>query len=514
MKKKTYNRRSGILLHPTSLPGKYGIGDLGQAAYDFIDFLKEAGQTLWQILPLIPSGFGNSPYASYSAFAGQPLIISPDKLVKQGLLTEADLTGAPEGDPERVDFDAVIAFKNRILKTAFSRFDVTDKDFVAFCEKEAYWLDDFALFMTLKELNAMTAWQTWPAAHKSATAADRKRLAALHKEIVDYYRFVQYIFRLQWDAVHAYANAADIQIIGDLPIFVSSDSSDVWANQEEFLLDPDGYPTVVAGVPPDYFCVTGQKWGNPIYNWEIMKKNKFIWWITRMKYQLTLTDIVRLDHFRGFQSYWAVPADAETAVDGEWCPGPREALFDALLDAFDGELPIIAEDLGIITPDVTELRKHYDFPGMYVLQFGFEAPMDSTHLPYNYDRNGICYTGTHDNNTTRGWYDEANESSRDKVRRYLSCDGNNIHWDFIRLALGSAAKFAIFPLQDVFGLDAKRRMNIPGVGTGNWGWRYLPEYQNKGTAAYLKELSTLYYRNIPEYEKEPAQETEDIVGES
>lgn len=493
-------RQSGILVHPTSFPGPYGIGDLGKGAYDFIDFLKEAGQTLWQCLPLGPTGFGDSPYQSFSAFAGQPLIISPEKLADLELLSKEDLENIPEWDMDHVDYGPLIIYKTGLLKKAYVRFRHTPiilllDEFRAFCQENEYWLTDYALFMALKDAHDGKAWTEWDPKYKFLTAPTKAAILEELKDSVDYYRFVQYIFFKQWHEFRAYAHAVGIQIIGDIPIFVSPDSADVWANPELFQLDKDGYPTVVAGVPPDYFSATGQLWGNPLYDWEAHKKSRYAWWIRRIRHQLTLTDLLRIDHFRGFEAYWAIPYGEETAVGGQWKKGPGADFFDHILKAFDGSLPIIAEDLGVITPAVKALRDNYDLPGMRILQFAFDDIRDNDYLPYNYIENCVCYTGTHDNDTTQGWYRKASPESQDKVRRYLSCDGRNVHWDFIRLAMGSVARYVLFPLQDVFGLDSEGRMNTPGTGQGNWTWRYRPEQLNSGTAAYLKELSELFGRN-------------------
>lgn len=499
-KKITKLRQSGILVHPTSFPSPYGIGDLGKGAYDFIDFLKEAGQTLWQCLPLGPTGFGDSPYQAFSAFAGQPLIISPEKLAELELLSKEDLKDIPEWDRDHVDYGPLIVYKTGLLKKAYSRFRHTPiilllDEFRAFCRENEYWLTDYALFMALKDAHDGKAWTEWDAGYKSLTAPSKAAILEELKDSVNYYRFVQYIFFKQWHEFRAYAHTNGIQIIGDIPIFVSPDSADVWANQELFQLDDEGYPTVVAGVPPDYFSATGQLWGNPLYDWEAHRKSRYEWWIRRIRHQLTLTDFLRVDHFRGFEAYWAVPYGEETAINGQWKKGPGADFFDHVLKAFDGSLPIIAEDLGVITPAVEALRDNYNLPGMRILQFAFDDIRDNDYLPYNYIENCVCYTGTHDNDTTQGWYRKASPESQDKVRRYLSCDGNNIHWDFIRLAMGSVARYVLFPLQDVFGLDSSCRMNTPGTGQGNWSWRYRQEQLNSGTAAYLKELSELFGRN-------------------
>ena len=499
-KKKINSRQSGILVHPTSFPGPFGIGDLGKGAYDFIDFLKDSGQTLWQCLPLGPTGFGDSPYQSFSAFAGQPLIISPGKLIDLELLTKEDIGNAPEWDENQIDYGTLIEYKTKLLKKAYTNFQHTPiilllDEFRAFCEENDFWLADYALFMSLKDAHNGQSWTEWASEYKFLTAALKAKAQIEFKDAIDYYRFVQYIFFKQWRELKDYAHKNGIEIIGDIPIFVSPDSADVWANKELFQLNEEGYPTVVAGVPPDYFSATGQLWGNPLYDWKAHKESHYQWWISRIRHQLTLTDLLRIDHFRGFEAYWAIPYGEETAINGHWKKGPGNDFFDHILKAFDGSLPIIAEDLGVITPAVEALRDGYGLPGMKILQFAFDDIRDNDYLPYNYNENCVCYTGTHDNDTTQGWYRQASPESQDKVRRYLSCDGNNVHWDFIRLALSSVARYVLFPLQDVFGLDSSGRMNTPGTGQGNWTWRYRQEQLNEGTAAYLKELSTLYGRN-------------------
>ena len=505
-KKQRTLRQSGILLHPTSLPGPYGIGDLGKTAYDFIDFLKDAGQTLWQCLPLGPTGFGDSPYQAYSAFAGQPLLISPEKLLDLNLLNESDFFNMPAWDEHRVNYDKLIVFKTTLLKTAYQNFlNISDaalnREFHTFCQENDGWLTDYALFMALKDDHNGKKWTEWESKYKTPTAASKAEALKRLDSSVNYYRFVQFIFFKQWYELKKYANENNIQIIGDIPIFVSPDSADVWANKELFQLDDEGYPTVVAGVPPDYFSATGQLWGNPLYDWEYHKKTGYAWWIQRIRHQLTQTDILRIDHFRGFEAYRAVPGGEETALNGKWVKGPGNDFLDHDLKAFDGELPIIAEDLGIITPEVEALRDDYNLPGMKILQFAFNEPGDSDYLPYNYIENCVCYSGTHDNDTTLGWYRQASPVSQDKARRYLSCDGNNIHWDFIRLAMGSVARYAIFPLQDVHGLGSNSRMNTPGTGTGNWSWRFAKSDLQPWMSSYLNDLSKLFWRNQKPEEK-------------
>ena len=500
-KKTMPKRMSGILVHPTAFPSRYGIGDLGQTAYDFIDFLKRAGQSIWQCLPLGPTGFGDSPYQAYSAFAGQPLLISPDKLIEFGLLNKEDIADVPEYSKNKVEYTRVVEFKTKLLKTAYSNFlKITDIDlkteYDTFCKEHEFWLTDYALFMALKDNQNGKKWTEWEPKFKLPTEAVKTQALIDLNPSVDYYRFVQFVFFKQWYELKKYANDNDILIIGDIPIFVSPDSSDAWANKELFQLDDEGYPSVTAGVPPDYFSETGQMWGNPLYNWDYHKRSGYAWWISRIRHQLTQTDIFRIDHFRGFEAYWAIPSDAKTAMEGKWIKGPANDFFDHVLEAFHCEsLPIIAEDLGIITPEVEALRDAYNLPGMKILQFAFNELGDGAYYPYNFTENCVCYTGTHDNDTTVGWYWNASPASQDKVRRYLSCDGSNIHWDMIRLAMGSVARYVVFPLQDVLGLGSDCRMNIPGLGIGNWAWRFEKDDLKDWMHIYLNAMSKVFWRN-------------------
>lgn len=497
--KETLIRYSGILVHPTSFPSHYGIGDMGDGAYGFIDFLKSAGQTLWQCLPLGPTGFGDSPYQSFSSFAGQPLIISPDRLLADNLLTADDLADCPPLSNTAVDYGPAIEYKTALLRTAYEYFkESTDTALLdaynTFCEKSAHWLDDYALFMALKNLHNGASWLEWDKEYKFLTEDGRKKATVLCADDIGYYKFVQFIFEKQWLELKAYANEAGIKIIGDIPIFVSPDSADVWAHKELFQLDTKGYPKNVAGVPPDYFSATGQLWGNPLYLWSAHKKTGFAWWTARIARQLSLTDYLRIDHFRGFEAYWSVPYGEETAINGQWIKGPGAALFKAVKKALGSTLPIFAEDLGIITEEVEALRDSLGFPGMKVLQFGFEDADENAFLPHQFTRNCICYTGTHDNDTTRSWYEHADIKVQDKVRRYFNCDGSIVTWDFIRGAIASTAKYAVFPLQDLFGLGSSARMNTPGKASGNWSWRYTSDMLTEDMAAQLKETCRLFGR--------------------
>lgn len=497
---KKQSRLSGVLVHPTSFPSPYGIGDLGSGAYDFIDFLAASGQHLWQVLPLGPTGFGDSPYQGFSAFAGQPLIISPEKLLDLKLLTEEDLAELPDWEPSKIDYGPVIQYKTSLLKKAWTAFQHTpDKtlleEFDAFCTAEKDWLDDYTLFMASKDYHEGKIWLEWEdeIAHPNAGAKQlwRKKLA----DGICYYSFVQFMFQKQWTELRGYAHEHDIEIIGDIPIFVALDSADVWSSRNLFQLDSRGYPTSVAGVPPDYFSATGQLWGNPLYDWDYHAETSYKWWIARIRRQLTMTDYLRIDHFRGFEAYWSVPADEETAVNGKWVKGPGEDLFLAIQKELGKDLPILAEDLGVITPEVEHLRDQFGFPGMKVLQFGFGDMEDHNYIPHYYTTpNCVCYTGTHDNDTTMGWYREQPEIIRDRIRRYGNTDGNNVSLDFIRFCMGSIARFAIFPIQDLLMLGSEARMNTPGVAAANWSFRYRSEDLAPWMQEWLLKTTQLFGR--------------------
>jgi 4-alpha-glucanotransferase len=493
------HRYSGVLAHPTSFPSPYGIGDMGQGAYDFVDFLAAAGQHLWQVLPLGPTTVGDSPYQSFCVFAGQPLLISPDLLKKEHLLDDKDLADIPAFDPDHVDYEKVLAYKTGLFKIAYANFKATtDQELLAeydtFCETNQYWLSDYCLFMAGKNYHGGLPWYEWEDTLKNPSEKERARWMELLKEDYCYYQFVQFIFFHQWCALKEYTNEKGIAIIGDIPIFPCWDSADVWAHKKMFRLDSKGYPLEVAGVPPDYFSATGQLWGNPLYAWKAHANDGYHWWIERIRTQLEQVDYVRVDHFRGFEAYWAVPFGEETALNGKWKKGPGEALFLAIRDAL-GELPIFAEDLGIITPEVEALRDQFQFPGMKVLQFGFDGDGESAFLPHQLNtRNCICYTGTHDNDTSLGWYTNTSEKNRDKVRRYMNTDASSISWDFIRICLGSIATYAIFPVQDLLNQGSESRMNVPGVPRGNWAYRFRAGLLNEGMAAGLRQMTQLFGR--------------------
>ena len=495
-------RVSGILVHPTSFPGPHGIGDLGPAAFRFVDWMAAAGQRRWQVMPLGPTGLGDSPYASPSAFAGNPLLISLEWLGGDGLLVPADFEGMPAFQGGMVDFGTVHQFKMSLLRAAYDRFSNVASpeqraDLDAFVTAETAWLDDYATFQAAKSALDGAPWNTWPEALRRH---DAKALTTARSEWADairFHTFVQYVFRRQWSTLRRYANDRGIQIIGDIPIFVALDSSDVWANQAVFRLEPDGRPTVIAGVPPDYFSPTGQLWGNPHYDWAELERTGFAWWIERMRAILAQVDIIRVDHFRGFAAAWAVPDGSETAEPGQWQAAPGRKLFAAIRAAL-GNVPFIAEDLGIITDDVDQLRADLDIPGMNVLQFAFAEDPDNRYLPHNYEPDSVVYTATHDNQTTIGWFRALGDRERLNVQRYLGRDGGDIAWDLIRLAMASVSDTAIVPLQDVLRLGDEARMNTPGQLGGNWAWRYHQDQLQPGLADGLRDLVFAYGRDVME----------------
>lgn len=507
-----FPRSSGILLHPTSLPGRLGIGELGDAAYQFIDFLIGAGQRLWQVLPLGPTGYGDSPYQCFSAFAGNPLLISLEKLIEKGILSPSDLTGAPTFPDCEVDYGAVIQFKLPVLKKAYENFKIkasqSERDeFAVFCQQNASWLDEYALFMAVKDAHNGAVWNRWEPGIANRQSDAVIRWSQKLSDEIQSRKYWQYQFFKQWSQLKRYCHDHGIKIIGDIPIFVAHDSADVWAHPEMFYLDSQGNPAIVAGVPPDYFSAAGQLWGNPLYRWDVIAQSGYRWWIERFRATFSLVDIVRLDHFRGFEAYWEVPATEKTAINGRWVKGPGAELFDAVLREL-GDLPIIAENLGVITPEVEALRKRYGFPGMAILQFAFGTdPQAPSFQPHNYNRDLVVYTGTHDNDTTIGWWTSAGigdstrtqkeiEEERQFALKYLGTDGREINWTFIRTVLASVADIAIIPLQDVLGLGSEARMNLPARPSGNWRWRYRPEMLTEEIQDRLGELTRIYDRAL------------------
>ena len=493
-----FDRSSGILLHPTSLAGPYGVGDIGHQAIQWLDFISAAGSSLWQVLPLGPTGYGDSPYQCFSAFAGNPYLISPQALLEDQLLHSNDLIELPGFPTDRVDFGMLIPWKLNLLDRAFTHFQQSAPVEI----REAYgdfraahtdWLEDFALFMALKEAHGGAAWPTWEAKLRDRDEQAMKQARQEYAVAIERQVFRQFIFFRQWQAVRDYARAKGIKIIGDAPIFVAHDSADVWAHPELFVLDKKGNPIVVAGVPPDYFSPTGQLWGNPLYRWQVHQESGYQWWIDRLRAGLGLVDIIRLDHFRGFCAYWEIPGNAKTAENGRWVPAPGVDFFSVLAKTL-GELPIIAEDLGVITPDVVELRQKFALPGMKILQFAFAGRPSDPFLPHHYPENCVVYTGTHDNDTARGWYERVPEPEKDFYRRYLGRDGSNISWDLIRGAWASVAMFALAPMQDFLSLGNSARMNYPGNPSGNWSWRMPQDVLTKELAQRIYEFNFLYSR--------------------
>jgi 4-alpha-glucanotransferase len=492
------HRACGILCHPTSLPGDYGIGDLGSGADLFVRFLVDSGQSVWQVLPLGPTGYGDSPYQPFSAFAGNPLLISPQLLQDEGLLTADDLLWEGYLSADTVDFGQVIQFKDQVLRRSFKRFQldpVNLGELQTFYAENRSWLDDYALFMALKQHFKWAMWTDWPT---DIALRNPETLLRWRNELqneINYHCYLQFQFTRQWNRVRSLAQTSNIIIIGDMPIFVGQDSADVWAHRELFHLDKTGRPQVVAGVPPDYFSPTGQLWGNPLYSWQALQASGYAWWLQRLQRSLSLVDKVRLDHFRGFCGYWEVPARESTAVNGRWVRGPGEAFFKAVQDGL-GILPIIAEDLGLISADVVELRQKLGLPGMRVLQFAFDSDATNEHLPHNWVTNLVVYTGTHDNDTSLGWYTQLAPATRERVLQYTGSSAADVNWGLIRLAFNSVADLAIVPLQDVLGLGSDSRLNSPGRSSGNWGWRFRSDMLHPEFATRLKQLASLSGRYV------------------
>jgi 4-alpha-glucanotransferase len=503
-------RSSGILLHPTSLPGRYGIGDLGIEALQFASFLKRAGIKIWQLLPPNPTGYGDSPYQCFSAFAGNPLLISLDDMVEQCLLTNEDLEPVPAFPGDDVRFSEVIRYKLPLLRKAARRFfnfaqDKARAEFERFCEQQASWLNDFALFMACKDAHDLVAWTKWEPELVRREPAALARWSAKLADDIEVHKFWQFIFYRQWHGLKAYCTERGIRIMGDVPIYVAHDSADVWSNPELFHLDENGEPTLISGVPPDYYSANGQLWGNPIYRWDVLEQSRYQWWIERLRGALDLFDMVRLDHFRGFEAYWEIPAGESTAINGRWVKGPGAKLFSALEKAL-GPLPIVAENLGVITPEVEALRHQFDYPGMAILEFAFGIDAQAPSFrPHNYIHQQVAYTGGHDNDTINGWWNSgAGDSIRTEddvirehnlAKEYLQFDENDeVNWVFIRTVMASVADTAIVPLQDILGCGSEARMNLPGRLGGNWKWRFRPGVLTSNTEERLRKMTLLYDR--------------------
>jgi 4-alpha-glucanotransferase len=491
---KNMKRSAGIFLHPTSLPSPFGIGDIGGAAYEWITTLQQASQSYWQVCPLGPTGYGDSPYQCLSSFAGNPLLISPVKLMEDGLLSRTDISAYPVLNEARVDFGAVLKEKDNLFRKAYESFEDSN-DFGAFCEREKFWLDDYALYCVIKNKNQGHAWNEWNPELKLRYPAALNSVRQFFYKEIRYHKFLQFFFNKQWSELKEYANAHGISIIGDIPIYVALDSSDTWAHPDYFEFDENCNPLRVAGVPPDYFSKSGQLWGNPIYKWDFMRIDRYSWWISRIRKALQLVDVIRLDHFRGFESFWAVPANRTDAIVGDWVIGPGIDFFNQVRYSL-GALPLIAEDLGNITPQVIGLRQAVGIPGMKVLQFAFDGDPANWHLPYNITPDNIVYTGTHDNDTTLGWFQHLEESERKIVLDFLGCTENGVVETFIRTAYASPANLCIVPLQDVFELDSSNRMNTPGTHSGNWQWRFTKDMLSSyyGKITILGEFSRIYGR--------------------
>lgn len=491
-------RSAGILLHPISLPGRFGIGDLGPDAYRFVDFLNRSGQTLWQIFPLGPTGYGDSPYQCFSAFAGNPLLISPEILIEDRLLKEEDIGKIPQFNAHKIDYGLVINFKYELLQKAFDNFKKTRKSFEheyeTFCKLNNYWLDDYSLFMAAKKYHGGKAWLQWESSIALREEIDtwKKKL----KDGIDFHKFLQFTFDKQWNKLRSYTHEKGIKIIGDLPIFIAYDSADLWANKELFTVRKDGSLEFVAGVPPDYFSATGQLWGNPLYKWKEMEKDNFKWWKSRVKKLLELVDFIRIDHFRGFDAYWEIPGNAKTAIEGRWVKAPGEKLFNSLKEDL-GEVPIIAEDLGVITDSVEALRDKFGFPGIKILQFAFGEKGEKKFLPHNHIKNCVVHTGSHDNETTRGFFEsekQKNSGIYEWAQRYLNYYGDNITFELIKTAYASVANIVVIPMQDILNLGNEARMNFPSTLGGNWTWRFSWNQITEDIEKTYKEMTIMYER--------------------
>jgi 4-alpha-glucanotransferase len=507
----TYERSAGLLLHPTSLPGKFGIGDLGNEAFKFIDFLHSAGQALWQVFPLGPTGYGDSPYQCFSAFAGNPFLISPEFLYSEGYLNDEDIHEVPGFSPKSVDFGPLIEYKNQLLRKSFELFKKNktkeiELEFEEFVKKHNDWLDDFSLFMAVKNYHGGQLWTTWS---KDIALREKKALAEWKDKLseeIHYQKFMQFFFFRQWHDVKSYANEKGIKIIGDLPIFIAYDSADLWANKNLFSVDEKGKLKSVAGVPPDYFSPTGQLWGNPLYRWDEMAKDDYAWWRKRISALLEMVDIIRIDHFRGFEAYWEIPGNAPTAETGKWVKAPGDHFFTTV-KKYLGDVPILAEDLGVITKPVVELRDKFNFPGMKILQFAFGTGMERKFLPHNFIQNCCVYTGSHDNDTTTGYFEKAKYTDDDIyefTKKYLNYHGINLTFELIRTAYASVANIVVIPMQDVLNLGSEARMNFPGKLGGNWSWRLTWDQIKPELAELYKNLTIMYERPVKakEFEEE------------
>ena len=503
-----YKRSAGILLHPTSLPGDFGIGELGSEALNFIDFLKNSGQTLWQIFPLGPTGYGDSPYQSFSTFAGNPYLISFEKLIEEGLLSKSDLELMPPSNPNQIDFGAIYNNKFKVLRIAYENMKKSGKSVIeecgSFCDDNSGWLEDYALFMAVKNYHKGVHWKEW---EKEIAFRENDVVSKWKKMLLDevgFQKFMQFKFFSQWKIVKDYANEKGIQIIGDLPIFVAYDSSDVWANKHLFTVDEKGKLETMAGVPPDYFSPTGQLWGNPLYKWDEMKKDNFLWWQKRLEKMYELVDIVRIDHFRGLEAYWEIPGDAENAIGGKWVKAPGKELFTVFQETF-GDIKILAEDLGVITPEVEELRDSFNLPGMKILQFGFGEDGDQNFLPHNHIKNCCVYSGSHDNNTTRGFFENEKQSNSDIyewAQKYFNYYGDDLCYATIIAAYQSVANIVVIPMQDILNLGTEARMNFPSKLGGNWMWRFTWSLVDNDLSRRYLELTKLYQRNEEDNSKE------------